>query len=105
ILNARDAMLPPGGILTIEAGQTADAVVIEVSDTGCGIGRNNLENIFEPFFTTKGKHSSSSQDLNAGLGLAFCKQIADAHGGLITVQSMPNKGTTFNINLPKRQPG
>ncbi|MHC4388052.1 MAG: sensor histidine kinase [Planctomycetota bacterium] len=105
ILNARDAMLPPGGILTIEAGQTADAVVIEVSDTGCGIERNNLENIFEPFFTTKKDQSSSSQDLSAGLGLAFCKQIADAHGGLITVQSIPNQGTTFNINLPKRQPG
>jgi signal transduction histidine kinase len=97
-------MLPAGGILTIEAGQTADAVVIEVTDTGCGIEPDKLENIFEPFFTTKKDQSSSSQDVGAGLGLAFSRQIADAHGGLITVRSKPDKGTTFKINLPKRQP-
>jgi signal transduction histidine kinase len=70
ILNARDAMLPAGGILTVEAGQTADAVNIEVTDTGCGIERDRLDKIFEPFFTTKRDDKSPSQNPSAGLGLA-----------------------------------
>lgn len=101
ILNARDAMLPHGGVLTIKA-QDADASgQIEIADTGCGIDRADLEKIFEPFFTTKNDKNSPSRHSGAGLGLVFCKRIIDEHGGCISVESKPAEGTTFKITLPK----
>jgi len=105
ILNAREAMLPRGGVLTIEAREAADEVRIMVADTGCGIEPGHLKKIFEPFFTTKGDENSSSSRLGAGLGLAFCRQIIDAHGGCISVESQPAKGTSFRITLPKSRSG
>lgn len=101
ILNARDAMLPRGGILTIKAQDSVDAVKIEVADTGCGIEPADLNNIFELFFTTKPDKKSPSQNLGSGIGLAFCKKIIDAHQGHISVESKPAKGTTLEITLPK----
>ena len=102
ILNARDAMLPRGGILSIKATESSDAVQVEVTDTGCGIEPEDIENIFETFFTTKRDGSSPSRDSGSGLGLAFCKKIiVDAHGGCISVESQPDKGSTFTITLPK----
>jgi len=103
ILNAREAMLPAGGVLTIKARDSTDAVQIEVVDTGCGIEPANLKKIFEPFFTAKANQQSLSQHLSSGLGLAFCKQIIDAHGGYIFVESGPEKGSTFKITLPKHR--
>ena len=103
ILNARDAMLPRGGILTIKAQDTADAVQIELTDTGCGIKSADLKNIFEPFFTTKADKKSPSQQSGAGFGLVFCKKIIDEHGGCISVESKPARGTAFKITLPKSQ--
>ncbi len=102
ILNAREAMLNGGGVLTIEAQTTIDAVEIEVRDTGCGIAADDLENIFEPFFTTKGDKQPEAQRLGSGLGLAFCKQVVEEHRGCISVESEPAKGTSFKIILPKR---
>ena len=105
ILNARDAMLPRGGILTVKANQKSDAVEIEVSDTGEGIEPTVLNNIFDSFFTTKTNKNSSSEYSGAGLGLAFCKKIITEHKGLISVESRPAKGTKFKIKLPKPQSG
>ena len=101
ILNARDAMLPRGGTLTIEAAEKPNVVVIEVTDTGNGIEPADLENIFESFFTTKTDKNSPSQYSGSGLGLAFCKKIIDAHDGSISVESKPATGSTFKITLPK----
>ena len=101
ILNARNAMLPRGGILTIKAQESSDTVQIEVCDTGCGIEPADLENIFEPFFTADTNEKSSSQDGGYGLGLAFCKEVIDAHKGRISVESEPARGSTFRIILPK----
>lgn len=103
ILNAREAILPQNGILSIRARDAARAVQIEVADSGCGIEPADLEKIFEPFFTTKEDKNSSSKNSCSGLGLAFCKKIIDEHGGEISVESEPAKGTTFKITLPKRQ--
>jgi signal transduction histidine kinase len=105
ILNARDAMLPRGGILTIKAEDTADAVQIELADTGCGIKSADLKNVFEPFFTTKSDKKSPSQNSGSGFGLVFCKKIIAVHGGSISVNSKPAEGTTFKIILPKSQEG
>jgi hypothetical protein len=63
-----------------------------VGDTGCGIKPELMDNIFTPFFTTK-PHGT-------GLGLAICRHIVNEHGGEITVQSEPDKGTRFIVDLP-----
>jgi len=103
ILNARDAMLPRGGILNIKATESSDAAQIEVTDTGCGIEPGDLKNIFESFFTTKTDGNQPSERSGSGLGLAFCKKIIDAHGGCVSVESKPAEGSTFRITLPKPQ--
>ena len=105
VLNARHAMLPHGGTLKIKAVEQIDMVQIQVTDTGCGIKPNDLKNIFESFFTTKADDKSSSSCSGAGLGLAFCRKIVDAHAGSISVESKPSDGTTFTITLPKPQAG
>ncbi|MFE8601706.1 sensor histidine kinase [Archangium violaceum] len=69
-------------------------VLVEVGDTGCGIPSENLEHIFRPFFTTK------PAGVGSGLGLSVCHRIITMHGGDITVESQPGRGTTFRISLP-----
>jgi len=71
-----------------------DYVSISVSDTGVGIPKENLEKIWAPLFTTKAK--------GMGFGLPICKRIVEAHGGIITVESMVGKGTTFTITIPQK---
>lgn len=105
ILNARDAMLPRGGILTIKAQDYGDVAQIELADTGCGIEPEDLENIFEPFFTTKSDKKTEPECSGCGLGLGFCKRIVEEHGGCIWVESKPAEGTTFKITFPKSQQG
>ncbi|MBA7648525.1 Sensor kinase CckA [subsurface metagenome] len=100
ILNAREAMLGSGGVLKIKAEQNKDSVTIEVSDTGCGIAKENLGKIFEPFFTTKTSNESQPEITGSGLGLSFCKKVIDSHNGTITVESEPAKGSVFKIVLP-----
>jgi signal transduction histidine kinase len=105
ILNARDSMLPHGGVLNIRAEETVDTVVIEVADTGEGIDPADLTNIFETFFTTKMDKDSPAEYSGAGIGLAFCKMIIDGHQGCISVESKPGHGSTFKIALPKTTVG
>lgn len=76
-----------------------DRIRITCSDTGCGIPEDQLEQVFEPFFTTKG------EGVGMGLGLSICHGIVEQHGGTITVQSKPGKGTVFTILLPAGQDG
>ncbi len=68
-------------------------VVVEVSDTGCGIAEGDLERIWEPFFTTK------PVDQGIGLGLAICRAQLGALGGTIAVRSRPGVGSTFTVRL------
>jgi two-component system NtrC family sensor kinase len=105
ILNARDAMLRGGGVLTIRASETADTVVIEVVDTGEGIDPADLTNIFKTFYSTKTDKDSPGKYSGAGIGLAFCKMIIDGHEGCISVESKPGQGSTFKIVLPKTTNG
>jgi len=103
ILNARDAMLPGGGILSIKAFDNSESIFVEVSDSGCGIKPENLAKIFEPFFSTKKDGKTASQGSGSGLGLTFCKRIVDEHGGTISVESEITKGSKFIITLPKQR--
>ncbi len=70
-------------------------VYITISDTGPGIGPDIIENIFDPFFTTKAVGEGT------GLGLSICNNIVNEHNGKITCKSIPDKGATFNIQLPR----
>jgi signal transduction histidine kinase len=105
ILNARDAMLPRGGVLVIRAAEKTETVEIKVTDTGAGIDPANLRDIFETFFTTKKDGRSAAEYSGAGLGLAFCKMIIDGHEGRISVESEPGHGSIFKIALPKNTVG
>ncbi|MCX8030561.1 MAG: ATP-binding protein [Thermodesulfovibrionales bacterium] len=91
ILNAIDAM-PDGGQLTINSYLQNNDLVIDFSDTGIGISRENLSKIFDPFYTTKEK--------GTGLGLAVSYNIITKMEGQLTVESEVGKGTTFKISLP-----
>ena len=74
--------------------KTPGTVVIRVTDTGIGIGEENMAHIFEPFYTTK-------QDGHGiGLGLSTTYGIIDRHGGSLTAASQSGRGSTFEIRLP-----
>jgi two-component system, NtrC family, sensor kinase len=94
LVNAIQAM-PNGGTLSIvlRAGETPDEIRIDVADTGKGIPADQLDSIFDPFFTTK------KEGEGTGLGLSVTYGIIKNHGGRITVQSTPGKGTCFSIFL------
>lgn len=92
--NALEAM-DEEGTLHLKVDLRPDEVVhIEISDTGRGISKENLDKVFLPFFTTKEK--------GTGLGLALVHKIILSHNGQIAIESVEGKGTTFVINLPVR---
>jgi signal transduction histidine kinase len=110
-VNARDAM-PNGGQLSIATGPAwitetdrqshpeapkGPGVCLCVSDDGCGIAPENLDQIFEPFFTTKDVTKGT------GLGLATVHSIVKQHHGWIRLSSKLGEGTTFEIVLPARR--
>ena len=74
-----------------------DTFVLEVSDNGCGMTDDIKRNIFAPFFSTK-------KTLGTGLGLAVTSRIIGSHEGKISVESQPDRGSTFRIHLPKDGP-
>jgi len=95
LVNATEAM-PHGGTLEVitELDSPAGQARIRVRDTGLGIPQEVLAQIFDPFFTTK------EDQQRTGLGLAVARSIIEQHGGEITVESEPGKGTEFAITLP-----
>jgi two-component system cell cycle sensor histidine kinase/response regulator CckA len=110
VVNARDAMPPEGGAVTIRTSNVTfasdkpigtghmpagDYVLIEVIDTGTGIAKENLTKIFEPFFTTKPVGQGT------GLGLSTVYGVVKQTGGYITVESELGRGTAFHVYLPR----
>jgi signal transduction histidine kinase len=93
LLNAVQAT-PSGGAVTVKTRPAEADVEISVIDRGSGIAPEQVENIFNPFFTTK-------KD-GAGLGLAIVSKIVDLHGGRISVESEPGKGSVFRVFLPSQ---
>lgn len=89
---------PPGGAISITIRRRGnEEVEMVVADTGRGIPHENLANIFERFYQIENRNSPHD---GTGLGLHICRQIVEAHGGTITAESEPEKGSRFIVYLP-----
>jgi signal transduction histidine kinase len=97
VVNAIQAM-PEGGTLTVETWATDEDVCLRVKDTGAGMTKEVSDKIFLPFFTTK------DIDEGTGLGLAVVHGIVTSHGGKIMIETVPGKGTQFQVRLPLTTP-
>lgn len=89
--NAREAVGKDGRI-SLSAARQKETVIILCQDNGCGIPADIIETIFDPFVTYK--------ENGTGLGLSSSRQIIEAHGGSINVESAPETGTVFTVTLP-----
>lgn len=87
---------PEYGKICVAAWRENDRLLIDVTDTGEGMDKKTLAHIFEPFYQAEG----DSQHLGSGLGLALVKQIMDAVGGSIMVESKSGEGTAFHLKFP-----
>lgn len=85
---------PAGGRVTLECAQSADAIVLTVTDDGRGIEAELQERLFEPFFTTRAE--------GTGLGLAIVRGVARSMGGTVHVRSAPGAGSEFVLRLPRK---
>jgi len=94
IENAVQAM-EEGGTLTISTRASNDYVVVDISDTGFGIPKCDLEKIFEPLFTSKAK--------GTGLGLSICHRLAEANNAILEVNSTEGQGSVFTIRVETKK--
>jgi len=95
VTNASEAIDEAEGVISVSTGidpSHPHSVCLEVSDTGCGMSREQQAKIFDPFYTTK--------FAGRGLGLAVVQGVVRTHGGAIELESSPGRGTTFRIALP-----
>ena len=90
---------PSRGQVSITAEGRDDHVLVRVQDTGIGIPEDDLPHVFEEFY--RGKNAREFTELGTGLGLSIVRSIADMHGADIRVKSEVNKGSTFELSLPR----
>jgi len=93
VVNAGQAIEGPGRI-GVETLEEDGAVLVRISDDGCGIPPEDCDRIFDPFYTTK------PVGMGTGLGLAISFQILESHDAEIRVDSAPGRGTLFEIRFP-----
>ena len=94
LVNARQVMKQGGTVALVSRAGSGGDVLVEIRDQGPGIPPENLDKIFEPFFSKRAG--------GTGLGLAIARQMVEAHGGRIDLDSEVGRGTTFRIRLPRR---
>jgi signal transduction histidine kinase len=93
VTNALHAM-PEGGRLSLAARRDGDGVALVVQDSGSGIAADDLQRVFDPLFTTKPPGQGT------GLGLPILREIVEAHGGSVRLESRKGEGTTAVVRLP-----
>ena len=89
---------PAGGSITAAWAVEGGAAIIRVTDTGPGISAENLPRIFDRFYRVDQSRNQASG--GSGLGLSISRWIAEAHGGTLTVESAPGRGSTFTARVP-----
>jgi heavy metal sensor kinase len=94
------AHTPAGGTIAVGSRSDGESARLWVTDTGAGIGPEHLERVFDRFYRVDSGRARAQG--GAGLGLAICQAIAEAHGGAIGVRSTLGHGTTVEIRLPVR---
>jgi signal transduction histidine kinase len=94
---------PAGGCVRIGAGTSSDRVWVTVEDTGIGIPESRMGELFEPFHQLDG--SSTRRRGGTGMGLYLCRQIVEAHGSKLTLQSKEGSGTRLTFDLPVEPSG
>jgi signal transduction histidine kinase len=85
-----------GGSVTIRAEKRPDELIFQVADRGIGMSPETVQHLFERFYRAEDRSGRGG----TGLGLYITRQIVEAHGGHIWVESRPNEGSTFSFNLP-----
>jgi signal transduction histidine kinase len=104
LLNNAIKHTPRGGSILVKTNQTPghpELIQLSVSDTGCGIPKEEQERIFDRLYQVKNGDAASEQGI--GLGLYLCRELLRLHSGSIRVESEPAKGSTFTIFLPRSQ--
>ncbi len=89
---------PDGGGVVVEVGREGDSCVVRVEDTGVGIPANEHAQVFDRFFRTAHAHRQAIP--GTGLGLSIVRSIASSHGGSVSLDSEPGRGTTVKLTLP-----
>ena len=92
---------PEGGAVTISVTDDGDNVTVSVADTGSGIAPEDLERVFDRFYRVDPSRARATG--GAGLGLTIARQLVEAHGGAIQVESEVGRGATFSFYLPVTQ--
>ena len=90
----------PGGSIMVKIAEETSQIRAEVSDSGMGIAAEDTSKIFEEFY--RAKNAKRIAETGTGLGLSMVKRIVETYGGQIRVRSRVGRGTTFVLNLPKK---
>jgi len=88
----------PGGSVRVAVRRAGADALLEVADTGIGIAPEDLPRVFTRFW--RGEKSRSRDTGGAGIGLSIVKELVQAHGGSVAVESTPGEGSVFRVELP-----
>jgi two-component system sporulation sensor kinase B len=94
--NAIEAMDKEGKI-EIRLFQTKTDLILKIRDNGCGISKPNLPYVVSPYFSTK------KNALHCGLGLFYCRNVMQKHGGTLEIESIETEGTTISLKFPVKK--
>jgi len=104
LLNNAIKYTPARGVIRVEVKESRvqpDMVEISLTDTGCGIAKEEQQRIFDRLYQVR--HGDAATEQGIGLGLYLCRELARLHGGTIRVDSAPGEGSTFTVTLPRTQ--